>query len=407
MTRLLRSAFVIGRRDFSATVLSKAFLFFLLGPVFPLLLGGVLGGITANVTKKSEQPVVAVVAPPADFDRLASARERLVDAMGEEAVVRLVHYRPQRDVETQQRRLLASRQPPVSAVLTGSLAHPHLIGAVARDDPISAQMNLMLANARAPQPQSARLALTQTATSSGSEAKDRGETGQIGQMLLFILTVLLSGMVMSQLIEEKSNKIIEVIAAAMPIDALFIGKLFAMLAASVVGIVVWIGAGALLIQMMSHGGLRTLPAPAVGWPGFLTLGVVYFAMNYLLLGAVFLTIGAQASTVREVQTLSMPVTFAQVVLLGLAVTAVAAPNSPEAIAAAVFPLSSPLVMLGRAAIEPDWWPHLAAIAWQTLWVTVILHVGARMFRKTVLKSGPRRKWWRGRTRAAEVLGPVS
>ncbi len=39
------------------------------------------------------------------------------------------------------------------------------------------------------------------------------------------------------------------IAAAVPIDALFIGKLFAMLAASIVGIVGWISAGALLIQM--------------------------------------------------------------------------------------------------------------------------------------------------------------
>ena len=52
-------------------------------------------------------------------------------------------------------------------------------------------------------------------------------------------------MVLSQLIEEKSNKIIEVIAAAVPIDAMFLGKLFAMLAASLVGIVVWISAGAL------------------------------------------------------------------------------------------------------------------------------------------------------------------
>ena len=42
-------------------------------------------------------------------------------------------------------------------------------------------------------------------------------------------------MVLSQLIEEKSNKIIEVIAAAVPIDAMFVGKLFAMLAASVLG----------------------------------------------------------------------------------------------------------------------------------------------------------------------------
>ena len=65
-------------------------------------------------------------------------------------------------------------------------------------------------------------------------------------MLLFFLTIAALGMVLSQLIEEKSNKIIEVIAAAVPIDAMFVGKLFAMLAASVVGIVVWISAGALL-----------------------------------------------------------------------------------------------------------------------------------------------------------------
>ena len=45
-------------------------------------------------------------------------------------------------------------------------------------------------------------------------------------------------------------------------------------------------------------------------------------MNYLLLGAVFLGIGAQASTAREVQTLSMPVTMAQVLVFGFAATAV-------------------------------------------------------------------------------------
>jgi ABC-2 type transport system permease protein len=130
-------------------------------------------------------------------------------------------------------------------------------------------------------------------------------------------------------------------------------------------------------------------------------------MNYLLLGAVFLTIGAQASTAREVQTLSMPVTFAQVLIFGFAAMAIGSPNSSEAFAAALFPLSSPLAMLARAAELPDLWPHAIAIMWQVLWVALILKLGARMFRRTVLKSGPRTKWWRRWRKAGSVLEPAA
>jgi ABC-2 type transport system permease protein len=225
-------------------------------------------------------------------------------------------------------------------------------------------------------------------------AKDRANTAQIAQVALFLLTLMLSTMVLSQLIEEKSNKVIEIIAAAMPIDAMFVGKLFAMLSASVLGLVVWIGSGALLIQIVKHGGVATLPTPAVGWPIFLALGVIYFGMNYLLFGAAFLMIGAQASTAREVQTLSMPVTFGQVLIFGFAATAIGDPNSTESLAAAVFPLSSPMTMLARGAEQPELWPHIVAIGWQALWVALILRLGAQLFRKTVLKSGPRLPWWK-------------
>jgi ABC-2 type transport system permease protein len=227
-----------------------------------------------------------------------------------------------------------------------------------------------------------------------SMLRDRALTAQIGQTLLFFLTLMLSTMVLSQLIEEKSNKVIEIIAAAIPIDAMFVGKLFAMLAASVLALIVWISAGALLIQMIKTGGVQTLPPPAIGWAAFLALGVVYFGMNYLLFGAVFLMIGAQASTAREVQTMSLPATFAQVLLFGLASTAVGAPDSANGLAAAIFPLSSPMAMLARAADQAELWPHLAAILWQALWVALIVRVGAQLFRKTVLKSGPRRPWWK-------------
>jgi len=53
-----------------------------------------------------------------------------------------------------------------------------------------------------------------------------------------------------------------------------------------------------------------------------------------------------------------------------------------------------MAMLARAAQDGSIWPHLVAILWQALWVALILRVGAQLFRKTVLKSGPRRPWWK-------------
>lgn len=396
MMRLIRSSFVIARRDFSATVLSKAFIFFLLGPLFPLLLGGVFGGIGARVASQTEAPVVAVIAEEAEYARIKAARDRLAETVGAPSVIRLAQAYPQRDIERQARGLLRDTEVPVRAVLTGGMSNPRLIGDLQPDGRIVRQIRAILADAARPSAVVPAVEPVRHEAAPASLVQSRALTAQIGQMILFFLTILLSGMVMSQLIEEKSNKIIEVIAAAVPIDALFIGKLFAMLAASVLGILVWVGAGALLIDLLKEGGVATLPPPAVGWPAFLALAIVYFATNYLLLGAVFLTIGAQASTVREVQTLSMPVTFGQVLIFGIAAMAIGSPDSTEALAAAAFPLSSPMVMLARAAELPGLWPHVLALAWQALWVALILHWGAKLFRRTVLKSGPRTKWWRFR-----------
>ena len=395
MSKLIRSAWVIGRRDFMATVWSKAFIFFLIGPLFPVLLGAIFGGIGARVATQAEQPRVAVVAPEAEFARLAAARDQLGRAFGERPVVELIPFTPEADIQRQQSELLASKERPVVAVLTGGLERPRLTGDIAQDGTIAGQVGMLIAAARAPDGEAPKLAVTTVERSTGSERSSLAITAQVGQMILFFLTIILAGMTLSQLIEEKSNKVIEVLAAAVPIEAIFLGKLFAMLAASVVGIVVWVSAGAAAISLLVEGGTGALPVPAVGSAMFLALVVMYFAMNYLLLGSVFLSIGAQASTVREVQTLSMPVTVAQVLIFGFAALAVGTPNSPMAIAGAVFPLSSPLVMVARAAELPQLWPHLLAILWQALWVGLIVILSARLFRRTVLKSGPvRRRWWR-------------
>ncbi len=404
MKRIIGSAFVIARRDFTATVMSKAFLLFLLGPLFPVLMGAAFGGIGAKIEQESRAPVVIVVGSEEDLSRLVHARDRLARAVRGQRVIGLVHAKPGADPKAQRDALLKQESTPVLGVLEGGIERPLLTGAVTAEGSTVHQLRWMIDDARRtalmPDVPGRPLLVRVTDKSAGTVATGRALTARAGQALLFFLTLLLAGMVLSQLIEEKSNKVIEILAAAVPVDAIFLGKLFAMLAMSLVGIALWTAAGAGAIALWAEHGLGSLPTPAVGWPVFLTLAPVYFAMSYLLIGAVFLGIGAQASTVREVQTLSMPVTMAQLALFAFASLGVGNPNGSEAIAAAVFPLSSPFAMLGRAAEQAAIWPHVLALLWQALWVAIILHIAAGLFRRSVLKSGKTFRWPWQRARAS-------
>lgn len=394
MIRTLRSAYVIGRRDFTATVMSKAFIFFLIGPLFPVLLGIMFGGIGARVAVQANEVRLAVIAEEADFARFAKARSEVVEALSPRAAPVLLHVEPQGDPDRQAIGLLRS-DGGLAGVLTGGTARPRLAGAIEADGELAGQVELLARLARAPADTGSGIEIRTVERAASAPGLSTAITAQTGQMILFFLTIILAGMTLSQLIEEKSNKVIEILAAAVPIESIFLGKLFAMLAASIVGIAVWVSAGVLAVSLLVEGGTGAIPPPSVGPVVFILLTTLYFAMNYLLLGSIFLSIGAQAASAREVQVLSMPVTVAQVLIFGLASFAVGAPDSAIAIAGAIFPLSSPLVMVARAAERPDIWPHVVAFAWQALWIGLIVLVSARLFRRTVLKSGPaRRRWWK-------------
>ena len=374
----LRAAWVVARRDFVAVVFSKAFIFFLLGPLFPIVVGFFAGMIGASVQAAlvdtmpggaPEFQVIERVRPGARFDARAALKNRRL-----------------------------------AAVVSGTLAAPVLTATQGHSDEWRGMIALFASHARSAAP--APLADVRTdvvMTSAANEHNGQVVTAQAGQLLLFLLTMLLAGMVLSNLVEEKANKIIEVLAASIPMDALFLGKLFAMLAVSMVGIAVWASGYGVMVLV----GTRSIPllaTPAVGWPLFLGLGFAYFSMAYLLLGSMFLAIGGMANTVREVQTLSMPATMMQLIVFFLASFALARPGSLIEWVAQVFPISSPYAMLAYAAQHTGVMPHVIALAWQGLCVALMVRGGALLFRRSVMKSGPARPRRRGGKIAIEVAG---
>jgi len=383
-TRLSRfeAARVIAQRDFRAILFSRAFLFFLLGPLFPIIIGVLAGVIGGQVQRDANTRLVAVAMSEADTQALIAARARLAPQIG-----RALPELAMADAGTAPEVILREPGKNYVAVVGGTLAAPELTAPQPAIDYWSGPVAMLAAEAGTRQVAAyPAVAPRPVATSIAAQRGDRIRTAQAGQLLLFLLMMLLAGMVLSNLVEEKANKVIEVLAAAVPMDAVFLGKLVAMLGVSLVGIAVWAAVGS-AIALLAGNALPQLPAPALGWPLFLALGLVYFAMGYLLLGSLFLTIGGLATTVREVQTLSMPVTMAQLLVFFLAASSITRPGSPMELFAAAFPLSSPFAMLARAAQSDALWPHALALGWQALCVLLFVRFGAQIFRRRVMKSG--------------------
>ena len=198
------------------------------------------------------------------------------------------------------RAFLDQRRGNYAAILTGTLATPQLVGTEGQVRRWQGPVGLLAGHATSAEPTAfPEVASAVVTTSAAAERSSRIQTAQVAQMLLFLLTMLLAGMVLSNLVEEKANKIIEILAAAIPMDAVFMGKLFAMLGVSFVGIGVWglaafglwsVGSDAIIAATGFD--IARLPAPAVGWPLFIGLGILYFAMAYLLIGSLFLAIGS-------------------------------------------------------------------------------------------------------------------
>lgn len=398
---VLAAALVVARRDFVAVLFSRSFFFFLLGPVFPVLVTAMAGGVGMAVRDSAARPVVGVAMQAQDVELILKASDKLAGRVpGMPELVAVARLKPGEVFNPYNS--LIDNQKNVGAILSGAPDAPVLTGPPERTAQWQGPVSLVAAEAMGNGTSSyPPVRKNDVATSRADERHGRIVTAQAGQTLLFLLTMLLAGMVMSNLVEEKANKIIEILAAAIPMEALFLGKLFAMLGVSLVGIATWgaVGAG---WALLSGNAAPLLTSPAIGWLPFLLLGVVYFSMAYLILGSMFLAIGGMAATVRDVQTLSMPVTMLQLLVFFFASYAMAKPDSGIELAAIVMPFSSPFAMLARAAQDPRLWIHGAALAWQVLCVILFVRIGAALFRKRVMKSGPghggkRRPFWKRAT----------
>ena len=411
MSSPVRQALTIARRDFLSIVATPTFLIFLLAPLF-MLSFGLIGGLGAQgLESRSGNDTVVAVVSREDGALLAEASVRIHNGNEDQSGLydlTVVEAGPR--PEGQARDIAAKSEDNVYSVLYGPVETPVILekNAAGLSGRYLASIADLAAQAKRDGAFPDLVRPVYKPLGSAASRKDTRKAIGFGAVfVIFMLTLLTAGQTVSTLAEEKGNKVIEILAAAAPLEAVFVGKLVAMLGVAILFIGFWllIGFGGSLFAVMHFADQAATAAasapmsatdfnladfaPAIGFPAFIGFAVLYFLMSFLLLGSLFLGIGALASTMREIQMLSLPITIFQVAMFGLAGAAANSPGETVATIAQIVPFSSPLAMAARGATDPAVWPHFAALAWQGLWVALVIWLSVRLFRFGVLKSGGR------------------
>jgi ABC-2 type transport system permease protein len=392
MNMAFRQIFIIAWRDFKAVAGTPTFLLFLLAPLFMILIG-VAGGMGAGQVASNAVNAtrIAVLTGAEDAVRIKAAHDQLRAIIPGEGPPQLEVIKPEADPEKQAAKLMASQTSDYVGVMLGSLEKPKIYHS------INAARHGRYLAALAEGAERSRISgaingkpLTRPqlieARAAPRSIGGRQATASLAVFGIFFLTLFLAGQGVGMLAEEKSNKVIEVLAAAAPLESVFMGKLIGMFGVALLFVGFWTVLGLIALTTIAAG--VPLPLnPAVPAPLFFILFALYFTTAYLLLAAVFLGVGAQAATIREIQMLSLPITVVQMLILGLSTTAASQPGTNLARFAEWMPYSSPFAMIARAANDPAILPHVFALAWQLLWVGITVWIAARMFRAGVLNSG--------------------
>jgi ABC-2 type transport system permease protein len=398
----LRAAMVVARRDFLAIVGTPTFLVFLLAPLLFMGLSALGSQSAASLVQNADatQRIVAVV-PASERAAFQATDARLRELAPGRTPPQLVIVPADNAHGAMVDQL--QRNPDVSAILTGSAERPRIAereggGAAGRYLALLADSVARGGTSNAAVPD---ISVAERVPLGGAQGSGRAAQAGLGYgavFVLFLLILLLGGQTVGTLAEEKGNKVIEILAAAVPMESVFFGKLVGMLGVALLFVAFWgslitLAGSAVLSQIAEPEVLSQVAVqPAVGWPLFLLLGFLYFLMGFMLLGAMFLGLGALASSVREIQMLSLPITLFQVGMFTLGSATANAPGTQAALIAQWLPWSSPFAMAARGATDPTLWPHVIALGWQALWLMISIVAAVRLFRFGVLRSGPLIPW---------------
>ncbi|MEI8099680.1 MAG: ABC transporter permease [Sediminibacterium sp.] len=251
--------------------------------------------------------------------------------------------------------------------------------------------------------------------------------GMISGFMIYIILFIYGTMVMRGVMEEKVNRIAEVIISSVKPFQLMMGKITGIGTVGLVQFIIWIvlvfgvqfGIAMLFPELVGHmqgqpiqpAGMQAAQAMknsgaltglmeglnTINFPLIIGCFIFYFIGGYLLYSSLFAAVGSAVNEdPQDAQSLLLPITMPIVFGMVIMMKAVNDPNSSLAIFGSLFPLTSPIVMMARVAHGvPEGVSYLQLVLSMVFLILGFLGttwVAAKIYRIGILMYGKKATW---------------
>jgi len=207
-------------------------------------------------------------------------------------------------------------------------------------------------------------------------------------MLLYMNLILYGTGLARGLIEEKTNRVIEVLLSSITPFQLMMGKIIGIGGAGLTQFVIWSLAAMGLSRYQGSAGSEGVSLHLD--PVVIGFFLLYFVLGYFLYATLFSIVGAVCTTEQEAQSAQQPVVMLLVVPIIAAFTIVRSPASTAAVALSHIPFFSPIVMFMRIQLlRPSPWEILLNVGVTVATIAAVIWVSGRIFRVGILMTGKR------------------
>lgn len=225
----------------------------------------------------------------------------------------------------------------------------------------------------------------------------RAGAAYLGVVLLFVAIVMFGQFVLLGVLEEKANRVAEVVLSRVRPVELLAGKVIGV---GLLGLIQLLAIGGTLVFVLGRIDIADLPTLSEISTGIFLSVVMWFLLGYALYSVLFAAAGALISRQEDVQSVSWIPILAIMPGYVIALVASTDPTTSLVEIASMVPLTAPMVMLVRsAALDVPFWQLATSIATTVVTTYILIRIAARVYRGGILRSGRTklREAWRQAT----------